>query len=249
MNRFGAGLVHLAISVAVAGLVFLAVRFLWYPGVLFDVAGGRDLFLLVVGVDVVMGPLITLIVYRRGKKSLRSDLATIAVLQLAALSYGLWSVALSRPVYLVFVKDRFELTRASDIEPEDLAMARGTPYESLSWTGPRYIGVRFPTDRKESFDLMMSAAAGKDIHTYPRYFAPYSVTAAQVAQRSAAFAQLRSLNPARAREVDAVAASIGRPESRLRFLPLKTGKGDLAVIVDGSDGAVLRLAGLRPWEY
>ena len=249
IHRWRASLIHLGISAAVAAVVFLAVRWLWYRGALFDEAGGRDLFFLVVSVDVVLGPLVTLIVYKPGKPGLLFDMIVIGTLQLGALAYGLHVLSVSRPVYVAFVKDRFELTRAADIEPEDLAAAKGTPYQDLPWTGPRLVGVRFPTDADEKFRLMVSGAAGKDIHTYPRYFAPYAETAREAAARAQPLAELRKLNPGRERLVDDAVARAGRPEASLGFLPLKTGKHDLAVIIDKSDGGVLEWVGLRPWTY
>ncbi len=248
MNRYRASALHLLVSIAIAAAVFVAVRMVWYPGVLFDGAGGRDLFLLIVAVLVTAGPLITLIIYLPGKRGLGFDLVVIAILQLAALGYGMWSISLSRPVHVVFVKDRFELTRASDIEPEDLEQARGTPYGSLTWTGPDYIGVEFPRDPGEQLELMISATAGKDIHTYPRYFVPYAKHAAQAAKKAEPLAQLRKLNPSLAAEVAAIPVRLGRAEGDLGFLPLKTGKSDLTVILDRRDGKVIELLSLRPWE-
>ena len=248
-NRFRAAALHLGISMVIAACVFLSVRQLWYPGALYDSAGGRDLFLLIVTVDVVLGPLITLIVYRPGKPGLRFDMTTIAVLQLAALGYGLWSLSLSRPVYVVFVKDRFELTRASDIDSADLEKARGTPYQRLPWTGPGYIGVTFPKDPNEQFELMNSASAGKDIHTYPRYFAPYERTASVAAAKAQPLAALRRFNAGRDAEIAALPAKYGRAEAELAFLPLKTGKADVTVILGARDGAILGLERLTPWEY
>ena len=91
--RLRAGLIHLSISSVVAlmavGIVFL----IWYPHPLHTAAGVTEIFLIVLGVDVVIGPLLTTLVYRQGKKSLRFDLSTIALLQLLAFSYGLWTVA------------------------------------------------------------------------------------------------------------------------------------------------------------
>lgn len=51
------------------------------------------------------------------------DLTVIAVLQLGALSYGLWTVAEGRPAWLVFAVDRFELVRVLDIDKRKLDAA------------------------------------------------------------------------------------------------------------------------------
>lgn len=249
MGRVRASATHLAISAAIGAVVYLTARGVWFPGPFYESAGGRDLFLLLVAVDVVTGPLITLIVFRPGKPGLKFDLVFIATLQLAALGYGLWSISLARPVYVVFVKDRFELARASDIEPADLERARGTPWKHLPWTGPRYIGVTFPTDPQERFNLAMSGIAGKDIHTYPRYYVQYGKVAAQAAAAARPLAALRELNPGEERRIDGLASAYGRAPAHLAFLPLKADKADATVILDARDGAVLGIETLRPWEY
>src|SRR5436190_17788454 len=109
MNRFTASFTHFCISLAVAGLIYLAARYLWYPGPLFEIAGGLELLLLVISVDVTLGPFITFIIFKPKKWGLKFDLAVIGTLQVAALAYGLYSIAESRPVFMTFVKDRYEL--------------------------------------------------------------------------------------------------------------------------------------------
>src|SRR5688572_1629501 len=108
MNRYRAAATHFALSVLVVGTVFLLVYFLWFPGPLFRGAGGRDLFLVLAMVDVTLGPLITLLIFRPGKRGLKFDLAVIALIQVAALAYGTHVVFEARPVWTVFLKDRFD---------------------------------------------------------------------------------------------------------------------------------------------
>jgi hypothetical protein len=74
---------------------------------------------------------------------LRFDLAVIGVLQFTALIYGLYSIAESRPVYLTFVKDRFDLVRAGELSDADLAQA-APGFGSLSWFGYRIAGATHP---------------------------------------------------------------------------------------------------------
>jgi hypothetical protein len=248
MNRFKASLAHFAISLTVAGFAYLAVRFFWYPGPLFEVAGGLELLLLVIGVDVTLGPLITLIIFKPGKWGLKFDLAVIATLQVAALIYGLWSIAESRPVFITFVKDRFELVRAGELDDADLADA-APGFGSLSWFGYRLAGAKLPKDPNEQLKLMDSAVlGGKDIHYFPRYYVDYSVVAPDAALVAAPLAKLRSLNPGREAEVDALATRAGT-EAGLGFLPMRAGKRDMTVVVEKRGGAIVALMTLRPWEY
>ncbi|HSS27048.1 MAG TPA: hypothetical protein VLL50_03790, partial [Usitatibacter sp.] len=109
----GASLAHIALSALIAFAVFLPIYFVWYPDVLFESAGGKDLFFLIVGVDVTLGPLITLVIFRPGKRGLLFDLVVIALLQTAALAYGVSVLFEARPAYIAYVKDRYEIVRAN----------------------------------------------------------------------------------------------------------------------------------------
>src|SRR6266478_2448154 len=90
LTRWQAAPIHLGISVVIAASVFFAMLLLWYPQPYFQVSGGRTLLLLLIGVDVIVGPLRTLIVFDPRKKYLVLDLAVIAMLQAAALTYVGW---------------------------------------------------------------------------------------------------------------------------------------------------------------
>src|SRR5262249_31768987 len=87
-TRWQAAPIHLLISAAIATAVVSSMLLLWYPRPFFAAAGGATLLVLLIGVDVVLGPLLTLVVYDPRKKTLALDLAIIAALQLAALAYG-----------------------------------------------------------------------------------------------------------------------------------------------------------------
>src|SRR5258708_32700411 len=107
MTRWRASGLHLFLSIAIAAAVLALMLSLWYPGPLFEAAGGNDLLFILVGVDVVIGPLITLVIFRSGKRGLKFDLAVIGVLQIGALVYGMHVVYLARPAFIAFAKDQF----------------------------------------------------------------------------------------------------------------------------------------------
>ena len=245
--RVYASLIHLALSAAVALTVFLGIYFYWYPDVLFEGAGGKELFFLIVSVDVTVGPLITLIVYKPGKWGLRFDLACIAIVQLSALVYGVSVMFEARPVYIAFVKDRYELVRANAFPEGELEAAHAKGYDNLSWTGPRLVGVKLPTNPDEQFKLMISAAGGVDAQYYPRFYVPYDEVRDQVKKAGLPIETLRKRNPQRAAEIDQAIAATGRKEDALRFLPMRSGKKDLVVLVDAGSGDALKITSLVPW--
>src|SRR5262245_26907069 len=107
MTRWKAAAIHSSISAVIALLVGALLFGVWYPPPYFHAAGADELVLLLVGVDLGIGPLLTLIVFRSGKPGLRFDLWVIACAQTVALIYGLSIMLQSRPVFLVAAFDRF----------------------------------------------------------------------------------------------------------------------------------------------
>jgi hypothetical protein len=245
MTRYRAALVHLGLSALVVGTVFVLVYFMWYPEPLFRGAGGRDLFLVLAFVDVTIGPLITLIIFRSGKWGLKFDLATIALLQIAALAYGTHVAFEARPVWAVYVKGRFDLIRANQVVEHE----KGKPeFQGLSITGPRIAGARVPTDPGEQYRIATTALSGFDVSSYPQFFVPYQEVREEALARARPARDLRKLNPDARDKVDRVLASLGRNESEIAFVPMRAGKQDLAVLVDARTGDVLAFADLKPWE-
>jgi hypothetical protein len=109
--RLRAFLVHLAAS---AAAVVAAVLRWWYPGPMLSLQGGMGVMLLILSVDLILGPALTGLVYQPGKKSLKFDLSMIVLFQVIALAYGVNSIKAQRPVYLAFTFDRFFVVSAAD---------------------------------------------------------------------------------------------------------------------------------------
>lgn len=212
---------HFLASVLVAALAAALVFGLWYPFPYRDLAGGRALFLIVVAVDVVCGPLLTLVLFNPGKsrRELFLDLSLVALVQLAALAYGLYTVAQARPVYLVFEVDRFKVVTTADIQPGALKPDAGG-FHALSWTGPSIIGVRDAhnsDERLQSLDLSMQ---GLEPSARPDWWQAYELSKSQVLQRAKPVDALRTKQPGAASLIDQAVTDSGKAESALGWLPL-----------------------------
>jgi hypothetical protein len=95
-------LVHIITSVIIAFLLTLLVFFIWYPSPFATAVGVTHIFLMLLVIDVILGPLLGLLVYKEGKKTLKFDLSVIILIQIAALCYGVFSIEQGRPAWLVF---------------------------------------------------------------------------------------------------------------------------------------------------
>lgn len=246
MSRYRAALIHFALSALVVGSVFLVVYFFWYPRPLFERAGGLELFLVLALVDVTIGPLITLVIFKSGKWGLKFDLTVIALMQVAALAYGVHVVHQARPVWIVFVKDRFEVVRANYVVDH----AKGKPpFDELSLTGPRIAGAIPPTEPDEQFRILMTAASGFDVQSYPQFYVPYEQVRGEAAAKGKPLSELRRLNAADVGRIDAAIRALGRTDAQVRFLPVRAGKRDLVMFIDASSGEILQLAPFEAWAY
>lgn len=233
-DRARAGLWHLLISGLVALLAAALVFLAWYPGAFRLMAGGRDLFLLVVGVDIVLGPLLTFVVFdrRKGWPHLRRDLAVIGALQLAGLSYGLHTVYIVRPVALVFEVDRFRVLNADAVREVELPKA-APDYRQLPLTGPWMLSVRAAQPGEEKNEALFMALDGVDTSQRPTFWQPYELAREQVLAKSRPVALLKERYPARAGEITAALQPLGEGAAQARFLPVLA-RGDWLAIVDGA---------------
>ena len=158
--RLRASAIHLAISLSIATLAAWLVFGWWYPYPYRELSGGRELFTLVVAVDVVLGPLITLVIFNAAKtrRHLLMDFSVIGLLQVAALAYGLWTVFVARPVHLVFEYNRMAVVHAVDIEPSLLSQAP-PDLQTLPWRGPTLLSLR-PLQGGEVIESVLQAVGG-----------------------------------------------------------------------------------------
>jgi hypothetical protein len=236
-DRLKAAGVHLALSLAVAALAAGLVFAVWYPYPYREISGGRELFFLVVAVDVVLGPLLTLTVFNRTKprRELRRDLAVIGALQLAALVYGMWTVAVARPVHLVFEIDRFRVVHVVDI-PQELLKRAPLGLQKLPLWGPTTVALRPFKDQNESMEATMMALGGVQLGARPDLWQPYAQSTADVIKAARPLADLKTRFATRAAEIDAALPAGTR---KVGYVPMAARDHFWTVLVDLNTAEVL----------
>jgi hypothetical protein len=243
-SRARPALIHLAASLAVAIAVAAMVFALWYPGVYRTLSGGTELFLLVVGIDWALGPLITFVIFdiRKPVKELRRDVAVVIALQLAALGYGLHMVSISRPVVLALEEDRFRVVAASGVYEKELPGAL-PEFRGLSLTGPRLVRSVTPADPDKKFESIGLGMSGFDIGARPSLWQPWDDKArAETLAHAKPLTTLAQRYPDRRAELDAAASASGRTAEGLVYLPMVTFRGDWVALLDAAKGDVVGFA-------
>ncbi|NZA28345.1 type IV pilin accessory protein [Luteimonas sp. SJ-92] len=238
MTRWKASSIHLALSAVVASAVFALFVLVWYPPPLFGATGGTRLLRTILLVDVVLGPLLTLVVYKPGKRGLKFDLATIATLQVCALVYGLFVAFQARPAYIAVLPYRATLVRADELYPHDPAPA-GRYAKTPLW-GAEPVGVDDPS-REAKRALLDDFLAGKpDIDYRPGYYVPLDQRMAAIAREAEPLQRrMESDAPEHQRYVAWLRERGRNTSDGLYVLPLITPVDELEVVLDARDASVV----------
>lgn len=191
-----AAAVHLLLSVVIAGMVALLVFGAWFPSPLRELVGGTELFWLIVGVDVVCGPLLTLVVFSPNKPraELRRDLAFVAVVQLVALGYGVHTMSYARPVALVYEVDRFRVVSFADLEESEAFKA---PAWAQPWSlAPLHtVGLRPVATNQEKMASVDASLQGVEPSQRPGWWQDYALSVSQVLKHALPLMELRTRRP------------------------------------------------------
>ncbi len=245
-----AGLLHflasLSVALCVAGLVF----FVWFPGALRDLTDGGALFLILMAVDVVCGPVLTLVLYNPSKPrdKWRLDLGLIVLTQLAALLYGMGQVASARPVFVAFEGDRFRIVQALDVSPSRLNEAP-PGLQNLSYTGPNFLGVRLAkTGDPDHLASLQMSIQGLHPAFRPSRWQTYESQVPEVLAQLKPVRDLRDKNPEKIEVLKASLSKLGLSDDQVGYLPLvRDAVTDWVVLVERSNGAPRAYLHLDGW--
>lgn len=244
MTRWKASGIHFSISLMIGIFAFCMLYFVYYPQPYFEPAGASKLVLILLSVDVVLGPLLTLVVFKSGKKSLKLDLSVIAAVQMAALLYGLHIMWAARPAFIVASVDRLELVYAGDITDKAFAAATFPEFSKESVTGPVLAVLRRPKP-EENAEVMDITQAGSDLHLHPRYFV--QATPAALATFWARAKQIKDL-PVKAREMAEAYMEAHGIDGTLVAVPLKGRVEQYTVLVDQNTNKIITALEVSAWD-
>ena len=234
---------HLFISFLIALLVIGLVFFIWYPSPLATAVGVTHIFLMLLVIDVILGPLLGLLVYKEGKKTLKFDLSVIILIQIVALCYGVFSIEQGRPAWLVYNVDRFELVRKNELVDTNIQQAQ-PQFQKPSWFKPQYVATEFAKDTQQRNDEMFAEVfSGISISQRPERYVELTLAKNQIQQRALPLVELQQYNPKT--EVEKTLAKYPKADA---WLPLKANAVDMVVLVHKESASIIKIVDLRPWE-
>lgn len=227
---------HLLLSLVVAALSAGLVFGMWYPDPWRQMLGVGAIFAIVIAVDVVCGPLLTLVLAnpQKSRRELWLDLSVVALIQLAALGYGLWSVFSARPVVLAFEVDRLVVVTANELLEKEM---KDAPPElrHLPFAGVRQIAVRGPRSPQEHLQSIEASLQGISPAMRPGWWRPFEEALPELNQRAMPLADLLAKRPEAKALLHSAVERTGLPVNGLRYLPLTSRKAfDWVALIDVS---------------
>jgi hypothetical protein len=249
LSRWQAAGIHVLGSLTLAVIASLLIFALWYPQPYTEAAGADRLIMLLIGIDLALGPLCTLVVWRVGKKGLWFDLVVITSVQISALVYGLIVIAESRPAFIVVTRDVTYLTMASSLAEDNMKEATRPEHARASWTGPLLVAAPPPDNPEDRNRLIDLGMMGRDINVFPKYYRTWQDAGPALIAQSPSLSRLRERPEAQA-AVDAFLRELGRGPEGLHIQALRGRDpiSDSTIVFDAREGIVVGVIDVDPWS-
>ena len=226
----------------VAGITYWS----WYPEPTFGIVGVLPIMLMLIAVDLILGPLLTLIVYKHGKPGLKFDLSVIALVQIVALVYGAHTLYEEKPHYLVFAIDRLEFVAQKDIDP---LVMRFDESETEHFAGLVQIYAKRPEDPEVFAQYLNSVMfeGQPDLERRPEFWEPWSEGVDIIKQQ---VKPIEGIEPASAQEqelLDQAIEDYAGDHPSLGLLPIGGIEEDVGLLLDRDSLEIIDVVYANPW--
>ena len=244
-NGFHVFVIHSFITIFILFLFLYLMLYWWYPPPYFELEGGWDVLGILVGANVILGPLLTLIVFKRDKPGLFFDLSIIACLQIAALAYGGNIIYKERPIFIVFAVDRFTLVSTNDIQMEYLIDSSLGKNNSR---GPIPVYTAIPEDNKKKNDLLLQTLlyGANDLEFRAEYYEPLLPHLKKVILRGREISKYYTHDKNKSK-VDLFLANNSLSIKDLSFFPVVGKKKDMLIAINSKTGEIKGAINIDPW--
>lgn len=237
-NRFVASGFHFLVSLSVFSLLVGILLLFWYPNPYFSASGGWQGLRLVAAVDLVLGPLITLVIFnpQKSRRELSIDIGVVVLIQMAALLWGVKAVYEQRPVAVVFVDTSFYTVPAAAITTQGIGL---DVLDEFGEERPVFVYVRRPDSGGELVRFQQAIEVDRiPPHEQVWLYQPLDEHFAQVRRSSLDVEEIMDLNPEMKIEIERVLAEARSQVSEAIFLALTSRYRNIVLIFD-AQGALL----------
>lgn len=245
-EKLKASAIHLSISAFVIGLFYLFVLNVWYPKPYFQVSGLLNIMLMLVAIDLIIGPLLTFIVFKPQKSSLKFDLSVIAAIQVVALAYGAITVYEGHPVYIAYTVDRFTLVSANEVDPKK---AKYNEFKVSTFGRPTIVYAKLPEKGEARNQLLFDSIEGKgDLEHHPEYYEPIEPFTQTIIERGISPKKLLAFNDSKIKLEKFLKKQGEKSATDFAFLPLMGKENVILWALNKKTGKPVGTLDIDPWE-
>lgn len=244
--RFRLFVGHLLVTLLVLSVIAFATLNWWSPEPYMSAEGGWSVLIILVVVGIVVGPLLTLLLYKPGKKGLLLDLVLVGMVQVGVIALGAFIIYDQRPVFLVFSVDRFTLVSKGDIDISLLGPDVSLPRFSQK---PIAVFARMPEAEDEKYKLIREVLAGKpDLEFRSEYYEPMRSNISTVASNSIDGKNISDNTLAAADMINDFVDQHCLKVDKCTFFPFIGKKKEMLLVLNREDGKVVGALDIDPWE-
>jgi len=238
ITRLKAFAIHIGISVTIFLCLLVLLLGYWYKAPFFDLEDGPRAIQIIIFVDLVLGPLLTLIVFKPGKPGLKFDISLIAIFQLSALVYGIWMIQVARPVTVFLSYDALYIASYRTIKESNISK---TDIDKIVGLEPTFFYINLPKDQPDFLATSMQALKeGGAIELLYKYAEPLSFSnKKQTSTIAIDIEQYTASNNEWLTVLQNFMAAHKRTFATTTFLPIKGRRGNYILAVDNKDGAIV----------
>jgi hypothetical protein len=239
-TRVKAAFSHLLLSAFIFSVIISALLFIWYPAPYFSVSGGWQGIKIAAGIDLVLGPLLTLIVYdtKKSRQKLLGDLTVIVILQFTALAWGVNTIYAQRPVAVVF----WEWENSFITVPATALDIQGIDSGDLKQFGNQFpvLVYAVPPSTKKTLEEMLKKISEKQLppHHQINLYSPLKNYFHEIVDKSLDISKVINANKQIEKELLSKISRIGGKVDDYLYYPLYS-KYDEVILVFTSDGQLV----------
>ncbi len=238
-SRIKAFLIHLGISLVILAALLYAVIFIWYPPPFFAFDGGWQGVRLIAGVDIVLGPLLTLMIYNpaKGMRKLKRDLVIIAAIQFSSLAAGTWIVADQRTAMVTFANNRFVSMNQTQVEESEVTEEVLT---TLKIEHPPMAFVKLPEDSSDRNELIMSNLSGKPLFKRGDLYQPLTAqNRLKIVEQGFALEDVAAMSKELEKSVSEFLVRVEKRVDEVVALPLYCRFGIVSLVLERDGGKIV----------
>lgn len=245
MSRFKAFAIHFAISFVIFLVLLYFILVQWYPEPLFSTDGGWRVIRIIIGVDLILGPLLTLIVFKSGKPGLKFDLTVIALVQALALSWGVWNTYNERPAAIIYSIDFFTPVPAYQLAEQGITAKE---LKKFGNTWPILIYIDVP---KEKLSEILSEAmqAGKPLYLLSKYYKTFGKEQAAILKENSMNIEKYVEDKPELKKLYQHSLITGTAKTNISYLALHSREKWVTVIFDLDEMKIIGTLDIEPSAY